>query len=324
VPALAAARHKLSPGGHLRRWFLARIRDRRGRVDLPFELEYRHIYVLPTAFGFAFGFMLAFMSLGGLNFNNNLALLLVFVCASIALLSAVLAYRNLVGLMLEGIQAEPVFLGEPAHFRVYLRNPEERPRFTIRGGVDEWQDCRDLDGGGSLTLTRPTRKRGWQTLPPFRLETRYPLGLFRAWTWFFPEARCLVYPAPAHRPPPLPRSGTGNAGRAVKGDGEQVHGLREYQLGDPLRRVALRTSARHDKLYTRELEIPREEACEISWDLLSGLDLESRLSTLTAWVLMADHRQLAYSLSLPGREIAPGLGLEHRKSCLEALALFGQ
>ncbi len=325
MSVLTYAGRKISPGASIRRWFLDRVRARRGQVRLPFTLEYRHIYVLPTPFGFAFGAMLVFMSLGGLNFNNNLALLLVFVCAAIALLTAVLAYRNLVGAVIESIHAEPVFQGERAHFRVYLGNPEERPRFAIQGGIDAGEDCRDLGqrAGGSLTLTQQTRRRGWLAMAPFRLETRHPLGLFRAWTWFFPEARCLVYPAPAQSPPPLPRTGFGQGGQAVKGEGEQMHGLREYRSGDSLRRVAWRTSARHDKLYTREMEIPREEACEIAWDLLPGLDVETRLSILTAWVLMAEHRQIAYSLSLPGSTRTAGTGLEHRKSCLESVALHG-
>ena len=41
-----------------------------------------------------------FMALGGLNFNNNMALLLVFLLAAIAQLTTVLSYRNLVGLLL--------------------------------------------------------------------------------------------------------------------------------------------------------------------------------------------------------------------------------
>ncbi len=322
---LASAYRRLSPSAAIRSRIMDRVRRRRGRALLPFELEYRHIFVLPTAFGFAFGFMLVFMSLGGLNFNNNLALLLVFVCTAMALLTAVLAYRNLVGSVIESIHAEPVFCGEPAHFRVYLGNPEARPRFAIQGGIGQPEDCRDVDGQatGSLVLSQPTERRGWNALAPFRLETRYPLGLFRAWSWFFPEARCLVYPAPANNAPPLPRSGLGQAGQAIKGEGEQVHGLREYRSGDSLRRVAWRTSARHDKLYTREMETPREDACEISWHQLPGLDVENRLSVLTAWVLMAEHRQVPYSLVLPGAEQPVGIGLSHRKSCLESLALHG-
>lgn len=292
---------------------------------MPFEFEYRHIYVLPTAFGTAFAVMLVFMALGGLNFNNNMALLMVFVLAVIAQLTTVLAYRNLVGMRLETIAAEPVFSGEPAVFRIYLGNADSRPRFAVQAGIERGQDCTDIapNTTGELLLDMESGQRGWMELEPFKLETRYPLGLFRAWSWFFPRARCLVYPAPARQPPPLPAHGAGHSGEAIKGDGEQIHGLREYRRGDSLKRVAWRTSARHDELYTREMETPRETACELSWDLLGGVEPETRLSILTSWVLLADHHQLTYSLTLPDRAIPAAPGPEQRARCLEALALYG-
>ncbi len=67
---------------------------------------------------------------------------------------------------------------------------------------------------------------------------------------------------------------------------------------------------------------PREDACELDWDLLKGGDIETRLSILTAWVITADHRQLSYSLKLPGTLIPVGKGDGHRSRCLESLALY--
>lgn len=304
-----------------------RVKRKRGPVKLPFTLKYRNIYIVPTTFGFAFGLMLIFMALGGLNFNNNMALLLVFLLGAIAQMTTLLAYRNMVELRIENVLADPVFAGDSAQFRIYVSNPAERDRFTLQAG---WapgasSDCIDLafQTTGIFSLLAPTARRGWLPMPNFRLETRFPLGMFRAWSWMFPSARCLVYPAPAYNPPPLPRTGHGQYGRSQKGDGEQVHGLRKYQPGDSLKRVAWKTSARHDELYTREMESPREEACELAWDLLTGVELEERLSILTAWVLMADHRQLSYSLQVPGDRVETGSGLEHRNRCLELLSVYG-
>jgi uncharacterized protein (DUF58 family) len=288
------------------------------------ELEYRHIFVLPTKFGWGFGFMLVFMALGGLNFNNNMALILVFLLGTIAQLTTLIAYRNLSGLRVDGVYCEPVFCGEDTHFRVFVSNGEDRQRFAVQAGFKQAQDCRDLklNSCTPFILKHPTLKRGWLEMPSFRLETRFPLGLFKAWSWVFPRTRCLVYPAPARKAPPLPKTGHGQSGRATKGDGDDVHGLRKYQPGDSMQRVAWRASARHDDLYSLEMETPREDACELDWDLLKGDDIEKRLSILTAWVVAADHKQLAYSLKLPGMLIAAGKGADHRSQCLEALALY--
>jgi len=326
MASLALNLDNLKPGPRFERWILQRVRRLRGSPALPFTLEYQHIYVMPTRFGVWFGLMLAATALGGLNFNNNLALLLGFVLAAIAQLTTLLAYRNLAGMTLSSIHANPVFAGDPAQFRVYLKNPEERYRFALQLVSAESTDTRDIGPQQTvaLELEQTSVERGWMDMKPFNIENRYPLGLFRAWSVIIPTARCLVYPKPASHPPPLPRTGRGNDGTAEVGEGEHFHGLREYQPGDPLRRVAWRTSARHEKLYSRVMESPREEACEINWYLMGSRDPEEKLSIMTAWILRAERRQIPYSLELPTDALPAGLGGDHRDACLRILSLYGK
>jgi uncharacterized protein (DUF58 family) len=132
----------------------------------------------------------------------------------------------------------------------------------------------------------------------------------------------LVYPKPSTHPPALPKAGRGDYGAAHQGEGEHFHGLREFLPGDPLRRIAWRTSARHQKLYSRVMESPSEEACELNWYLMGPGDTEEKLSILTAWVLRAERRQIPYSLEMPGEALPADLGEAHRDACLEILALY--
>jgi uncharacterized protein (DUF58 family) len=305
-------------------WVLERVRRRRGPTELPLTLEYRHIYVMPTGFGFWFGMLLALTALGGLNFNNNMTLLLGFLLAAIAQLTTLLAYRNQVGIRIDAIRAKPVFAGEAACFKILLKNPEDRNRFAIQAISPEAVDCIDIQAqdSGQLSLMQISGRRGWMQLEPFRIENRFPLGLFRAWSVVIPTARCLVYPKPATNPPPLPNTGRGEHGAAHQGEGEHFHGLREFQPGDPLRRIAWRTSARHQKLYSRVMESPSEEACELNWYLMGSGGTEEKLSILTSWVLRAERRQIPYSLEMPGDALPADLGEDHRDACLKILALF--
>ncbi len=301
-----------------------RVRKTRGPLTPPVTLEYRHVFVIPTRFGASFGFLLVFMLLGGLNFNNNMALMLIFLLGAMTQMTSLLAYRNLVGLRVDSVLSDAVFCGEIARFKIFISNPGRYKRYTVSAGFKQAQDCRDFDPstGGPVTLHTLSHKRGWMDMPVFRLETRFPLGLFKAWSWIFPVTRCLVYPAPARHFPPLPISGRGESGQARKGDGEQVHGLRQYQRGDSRHRIAWRASARHDKMYSLEMEVPRDESCELNWDALPGHDAESRLSLLTAWVLEADRRQISYSLRTPLKSMQAGYGPVQRARCLEMLALY--
>jgi hypothetical protein len=46
------------------------------------------------------------------------------------------------------------------------------------------------------------------------------------------------------------------------------------------------------------------------------------LSILTRWIIDADRSMEDYGLRLPGAEFPPMHGDEHKRQCLEALALF--
>jgi uncharacterized protein (DUF58 family) len=312
----------------LRHWVMERVRRKRTPQVPPYRLEYRGIFILPTIFGFGFAGMLVFTALGGLNFNNNMALLLVFVLGALAQMTTLLAYRNLAGLDIVSVAAAPVFAGETARFELRLGNAAQRDRLAVQAAPADQSagDCIDLqaNSNAALAVPVPARQRGWLAAPSIRLETRYPLGMFRAWTWVFPAARCLVYPQPAAHPPPLPMQGAGQSGRAQPGPGDQVHALRNYRSGDSMRRIAWRSSARHDQLLTREMEDPRDTACVLNFEALMGLHTEQRLEVLTAWVLEAEEAQIDYRLELPGSPAQTARGAAQQARCLEQLALFGQ
>jgi uncharacterized protein (DUF58 family) len=180
-------------------------------------------------------------------------------------------------------------------------------------------------------LAVPAQRRGWQGLGRVMLETRFPLGLFRAWSYVQPESRCLVYPRPepGALPPPAPSSHAGGARAHAQGS-DDFSGLRAYQPSDSPRHVAWKSVARSDTQHSRSgdmltKQFAGEAAAELWLDfaaLPASLGLEARLSRLAGWVLAAERGGALYGLRLPGLERQPDRGEAHRKGCLEALALF--
>jgi uncharacterized protein (DUF58 family) len=51
--------------------------------------------------------------------------------------------------------------------------------------------------------------------------------------------------------------------------------------------------------------------------------LEERLEQLSAWIVAAHARGERYGVTLAPQEIPPDQGNEHRRRCLESLALYG-
>ena len=291
---------------------------------LPVDITRKRIYVLPTGFGIFVGLALFTMLVGGLNYNTNPALLLVFLLAGVANNSLVHAHLILSGISLKALHAEPVFAGQALQLKFRFEGSGQRRRPGLQLLLGAAQSMFELPPGGEaeVVLEVPTTTRGWLEPGRLRLSTLWPLGLARAWSWLRPDERFLVYPAPDQHAPPLPSApGDGDSPR-TRAHGEQPHHLRDYRAGDMPRQIAWKASARFDKLLVREYESAVARDLLIDWQATAGLGYESRISRLARWVLDAERSGSRYALALPAQRLPPGRGAEHRHQCLRALALL--
>ena len=291
---------------------------------LPIQISRKRIYVLPTGFGLFVGLMLVTMLVGGLNYNNNPALLLVFLLAGIANNSLVHAHLILSGISLKSAHADPVYAGQALKLKLRFEGNGQRRRPGLQLLCGPAQALFELAPGdeAEVLLEVPTGRRGWMELGRLRLSTLWPLGLARAWSWLRPNDRMLVYPAPDPSAPPLPQAlGDGDSPR-TRAHGEQPHHLRDYRAGDMPRQIAWKASARFDKLLVREYESAVARDLLIDWQTVGNLGHEHKISRLARWVIEAERSGSRYSLLLPSQRIAPGRGPEHRHLCLRALALL--
>lgn len=302
-------------------------------------LGQRRVYILPTRAGLGFAVLLVALLIGSVNYNLGLGYALTFVAAACAVVDMVATARNLAGLHLRAGRAGSVFAGEELPFDLLLDNPTRLARYAVRVDLDDVRPPRhalDLDAGAAtaLTLHVAGSRRGWQRAPRVRLATSFPLGLFRAWGYWQPDSRALVYPFPEPGAPPLPSSGQASAdsedsGRPQAHAGDDFAGVRSYQPGDRLRHLAWRRIARLDPelggpLVTKHFEGGFDDALVLDFDALApALGVELRLSRMTRWVLDAESRALPYAFRLGRLRYDAALGPAHQAACLAALALYG-
>lgn len=291
---------------------------------LPIRIGRRRIYVLPTGFGLFFGALLAGMTLGGLNYDNNPALILCFLLGSAMHTGLLQSYLALRGLRLAAVSAEPVHAGQPMtlRFRFDANEPRWRRGLLLTRGAQ--QVVFDLAPGSAadVDLAVPTSHRGWLRADRVEVSVRRPLGMFVAWSWLHPERAVLVYPALEANPPPLPGQGSEGQPQRRRGPDEQLHDLRAYRSGDPLRIVAWKRSAQLGQLTVREFESPRGRDAVLDWAMLGSLAPESRIRRLARWLVEAERAGLNSELRLPGERLGPGRGPAHLHACLRALALL--
>jgi len=314
----------LLSGPRLRQWFYGFAPPERGTV----VLGHRRVYIVPTRLGWIFAVTVATLLVGSINYALQLGFVLTFVLAGTGIAGMVHTTRNLARLAVSAGRAEAVFAGEAAQFRLLLDNRarHDRPAVLVRHSGSGAQVVLDLAAGALVeaVLAVPAQRRGWMPLGRVMLETRFPLGLFRAWSYVEPDVRCLVYPRPEYTPlPPPAAAGTAGASRAQALGNDDFSGLRTYQLSDSPRHVAWKAAARSDDMLTKQFSGAAGVELWLDWAGIAGApDLEQRLSRLAGWVLAAERAGAAYGLRLPGMELAPDRGEAHLSACLQALALY--
>ena len=294
--------------------------------DSNIRLHQGNIFILPTREGLYFTVVMLLMILAGINYQNSLIFALAFTLVSLFMVSIFHTFRNLSGLVVQGRSARPAFVGEDAEFTVVVSRHGKRTYEALMIGWDvELLQGVDLIDEQEVhaRLYVTARKRGRFNPGRMLIQTSYPTGLFRAWSWVDLDLSTIVYPRPLFAGD-LPEEITTSAqGESVKRDGaDDFHGLREYRDGDPLRHVAWKSYARNEQMQVKEYAAFVDRRIWLDWGWLPGMDRENRLSRLCYWVLQLSRGTDEFGLRLPGIELAPSRGPEHRERVLRELALF--
>ncbi|MDK2123640.1 DUF58 domain-containing protein [Parachitinimonas caeni] len=306
-------------------WFVRRHK----RIALAIRLEQRRVYIFLTRPGIAFCLILLAMLGGSVNYDLSLGYILVFLLGSMTLVSIFHTFRNLLNLSLQPGRCDPAFVGEAARFEVLVENSGNLVRRNVQLIYEEGMPvAADIEANSrsALWMTLPAQQRGWLVPPRLTVYTAYPLGLFRAWSYCWFDQRCLVYPRPELYPPELPDPGEGDGpGAHTRAGHDDFAGLRQHTPSDSPRHIAWKAAARDETLLlTKQWSGEVALSLWLEWDMTGDdLDVEARLSRLTAWVLDAEARELTFGLRLPGKVIEPDRGGNHLNACLAALALYG-
>ena len=301
-------------------------------------LHQRHIYVLPTRAGWGLLITLLVLLIASINFQLNLGYALTFLVLGSAAASLVWGYRNIYGTTLQVAPLTSVFVGESVSVPVLLQHRNSIPKYSLslalrNGQVPLAWIHTDVQPGPAqpIHLGWSAEQRGWQRVPSVVIESRYPLGVFRLWSMWQPQAQVLVYPAPETPMPPIQHSESLHSGHGAqpRASSHESDGVRSYQRGDSMRSIAWKKTA--TALASGSGDMVVREAAKIAthsvWldaKATGTSHVEVQIARLTAWVLHAHAQQWEWGLTLPsGQQLPPASGDAHLHACLHALAVDG-
>jgi len=287
-------------------------------------LNNRLLFIFPYSAGWGFIGVSVLLWLLGTNYENNLVLGVAFFLSALFIVAIYHTFFNLSGLSVQYIQSAPAFAGEDAEVELSLSRLAGAKENIELNFPDARSSRLDLIDESELRvkLFVPAKTRGRYRPGRLVVQSYFPLGLLRCWSWLDLQVEVLVYPKPlAGAALPLGLGQSTEGERRDEQGAEDFHGFKRYEPGMPLRHIAWKQYARGQGLYSKDYVSFREQSLWLDWNVLSG-GREQRLSQLCYWVLRLAATTQPYGLRLPGVSLPPSTGLEHKLQVLRALALF--
>lgn len=295
------------------------------------RLGSRYNRVRPTAAGTWYLVVTLGVAVGAMNTGNNLVYAVLSVMMGVLVVNNVLAEWNLRGLTARRQLPAELFAGVPARGALWVTNPRRiGPALSV--------EVEELDGGraravvlradpaseGSAAADWTFAERGEQRFLKLRVGSGYPFGLLLRYRDLELPGSVLVYPAPEREAPALGGPGDGSEGHSPRGGVDQTGefaGLREYQAGDPVRRIHARSSA---KAGAPMVMLRAGETGSRVWLKVAGQGAykEQQIRRATGQVLRHAQRGDAVGLEAGSVRIDPATGAAHRRALLATLALL--
>ncbi|MEQ9022588.1 MAG: hypothetical protein RLN82_07500 [Pseudomonadales bacterium] len=285
-----------------------------------------NLYIFPSGQFVGFLLVTMMMWLAGTNYENNLVLALTFFMLAIFVSTIFRTHANLSGLEVAVTACDRAFAEERLTVHLNVENPSGDDRLGI---VLRWADAYpvSIDVPAKSTVQTEirlqTQQRGWLNPGRLRVETTYPLGILRAWSWPRLQLNALVYPKPVAAEPTSGERSEGGEGQSHKRGIDDFGGLTEWQPGVSLQRIAWKQYSAGRGLLEKTFEAQTLNPEWLDWENYAGLGTEQRLSALCAKILEMEELGQHYGLRLPGQVFLPAQGEVHMHRLLSALAIYG-
>jgi len=301
------------------------------KIDaFPGYVEKNKIYIIPTKEGIIFFISIFAIFLGSINENNNMGLLFSFFLFSIFVITLFDTRKNILGIKINNIEVEDAFADSISKVLVSL-DSGEMERVAIRIDLNENFKSTNISWNNSKTIDLEIKgkTRGVFTLPHILLSSRYPLGIFKAQSYLFPDCRQIVYPKPSKS------SYIDHKGQSINGiDGnikensseDEFKGLREYIKGDSFKRISWKSFSKGLGLHVKDFDSGKAEYDEVIIDInrVDGNNIEEQLSIMCRAVLELDLLGIRYGMRTDKIFIPPSTGGKHRLEALRSLAFHGE
>ena len=180
--------------------FVNRLTGKRLWVGHEKTLRQKDLFILPNRYGVYVAFLVFASFAIGYRVQNNFILLGVIFLFLIYMLSLIASVRNLQGLSFS-FRTAPYYMASETQ-QVMLSLQRTDPVYNLNSTSTSEKLVLNL--AKSQAEIRPivgNLPRGIHTVPALKVQTCFPFGIVRCWSWLSPSITMTVCPTPDMRPP---------------------------------------------------------------------------------------------------------------------------
>ena len=289
------------------------------------RLHRRNIFIFPSKFGGGFSILIILLFVLGVNYQNNLVIILSYFCFSLFITTMLLCYQNMSGILIRPKAHREYVADQLISMQCQLSSDDTKQGLRLNYRDEPVADVSSLPGQRDVALTLNQRQRGTNRLPRLIIASEYPLGLFRAWTNLEFEQDIVVFPASVPYVEKLTAIEQGNGAytsrRTVSGD--SFSGLEPFRAGESLKRVAWKQLAQGKGMLTKQFEQTLGEPQWLDINDIEAVDIEQSLSHLAYLVNHFSSKNQPFGLRLKHQVLPVDQGNLHRHAALTLLANYG-
>lgn len=331
--------------------------DKRVPASQEHHLNLNSIFILPSGFGWSFIILSLCLFLLGTNYQNNLMLLLSYLCLSIMLLTLFYTHQNFARLALKALPPTSFHCNQNGEIQLqviphvnaqskccngtlfikwltvvrhtdtqleYLSNgrhasaPQQSYNFSLIGNSKREQIQ-------TLNVPLQISRRGQFTLGRMTIACDFPLGLYKCWTHLDFDQQVVVYAKPQEGPITIDKLPNADEPDSVSEiidptSNEDFYALNDYEIGQPLNRVSWKHVAKNGNWVSKSFTSLQSDSFVLS--VPSSEDAETAVSALTQATISWTSTNRVFGIQYKGLNIAPAQGAKHMGECLRALACF--
>ena len=290
-------------------------------------LEHNTIYVLPSSLGWYFVIVAILNFVMGINYQNNLILVMSYLMFVVIVLAVFMGYSNAKGLTVTFDKVLPSFSPQKPILKLSLQSNSicQSVSITYNNELKAHTHYDTISNKSiSSSLPLPYENRGSYELQRIKIASNYPFGLVSVWSYLQIQIKTYVYPAHEYVLSDAHISSQdeyAQNGMVKKSGTEEFENLLIHQPEMGLNRISWKHYAKTKQLLVKDFVDFKTTNALFDFNLMTGAT-EQRLSQLCYLVCEATEHNTPFMLKLPNTVININTGQAHKQQCLESLSSF--